>query len=225
MGNSKGNRSRSLSKTTASVKRRYDRMATLFDFVERRGGGSRLRQWRALLWSKVEGSIVLEVGVGTGANLPYYPEGVKVTAIDFSFNMLKHAREKVNRQNKDVILEEMDVQSLRFADDAFDTVIASLVFCSVPDPVRGLIEMKRVCKPGGKVILLEHVLSSHHLLGFIMNLLNPLVLWMIGDNINRKTVENVTESGLVIEKITDLGGIFKLIEARKKEPEPLPPAA
>ena len=216
MENSKGNSSESISKATTSVKRRYDRMAKFFDFIERRGG-LRLKQWRALLWSKIEGSILLEVGVGTGANLPYYPEGVKVTAIDFSANMLKHAREKVNRQKKNVILEEMDVQSLRFADNTFDTVIASLVFCSVPDPVRGLIEMKRVCKPGGKVVPLEHVLSSHHLLGFIMNLLNPLVLWMIGDNINRKTVENVTKSGLVIEKVTNLGGIFKLIEARKMD--------
>ncbi len=217
MGDSKANRSRSLNKATSLVKSRYDRMAKLFDFLERLGG-SRLRQWRSLLWSKVEGSNVLEVGVGTGANLPYYPESVKVTAIDFSANMLKHAREKVIRQNKEVILEEMDVQSLRFVDNTFDTVIASLVFCSVPDPVRGMTEIKRVCKPGGKVVLLEHVLSSRHLLGFIMNLLNPLVLWMMGDNINRKTVENVTRSGLIIEKVTDLGGIFRLIEARKKDP-------
>jgi phosphatidylethanolamine/phosphatidyl-N-methylethanolamine N-methyltransferase len=222
MGNSKGNRLTSLSKSTESVKRRYNRMALLFDFIER-GVGSRLRLWRSLLWSKIEGSSILEVGVGTGANLPYYPEGIKVTAIDFSSNMLKHAREKVNRQNKDVILEEMDVQSLRFADDTFDTVVASLVFCSVPDPVRGLIEMKRVCKPGGKVVLLEHVLSSRRLLRFVMNLFNPLVLWMVGDNINRQTVENVAKSGLVIEKVTDLSGVFKLIEARKKEPEPPSP--
>ena len=222
MGNSKGNRLTSLSKSTESVKRRYNRMALLFDFIER-GAGSRLRLWRSLLWSKIEGSSILEVGVGTGANLPYYPEGIKVTAIDFSPNMLKHAREKVNRQNKDVILQEMDVQSLRFADDTFDTVIASLVFCSVPDPVRGLIEMKRVCKPGGKVVLLEHVLSSRRLLRFVMNLFNPLVLWMVGDNINRQTVENVAKSGLVIEKVTDLSGVFKLIEARKKEPEPPSP--
>ena len=168
------------------------------------------------MWSKVEGAIVLEVGVGTGASFPYYLKGIKVTGIDFSANMLKYAREKACQQGKNVTLEEMDVQSLRFADNTFDTVIGSLVFCSVPDPVRGLIEIERVCKPGGKVVLLEHVLNSRRLLSFMMNLLNPFVLCMVGDNINRKTVDNVAKSGLVIEKVTDLTGTFKLIEARKR---------
>lgn len=204
--------------STASIKRRYDRWAKVSHLMERRGGGGRFSQWRTLLWSRVEGSIILEVGAGQGASLPYYSKGMKITAIDFSPNMLKYAREKAKEQSIDVVLEEMDVQSLGFADNTFDTVVASMVFCSVPDPVRGLIEIERVCKPGGKVVLLEHVLSSHRFLRGVMNLLNPLVLWTRGDNINRETVENVARSGLVVEKVTDLSGVFKLIEARKPAP-------
>jgi phosphatidylethanolamine/phosphatidyl-N-methylethanolamine N-methyltransferase len=202
-------------KATALVKKRYDRMASVFDFLENLAGGSRLRRWRALSWSKVEGSRILEVGVGTGPSFPFYPPDAAVTAIDLSSKMLDLARRKVGRHGVAVVLKEMDVQSLRFADEAFDTVIASLVFCAAPDPVRALTEVRRVCKPGGKVVLLEHVLSSRRWLAFIMNLFNPLVFWMIGDNFNRKTVENVAGSGLVVEKVTDLNGIFKLIEARK----------
>ncbi len=203
------------SKATALVKRRYDRMAALFDFLEDLAGGSRLRRWRALSWTRVEGSRILEVGVGTGPSFPFYPGGATVTAIDLSPKMLELARRKAGQQGVIVVLDEMDVQSLRFADSTFDTVIASLVFCAVPDPARGLAEIKRVCKPGGKIVLLEHVLSSRRWLAFIMNLLNPLVFWMIGDNFNRKTVDNVARSGLVVERVTDLSGIFKLIEARK----------
>jgi ubiquinone/menaquinone biosynthesis C-methylase UbiE len=111
----------------------------------------------------------------------------------------------------------MDVQNLEFEDNTFDTVVATFVFCSVPDPVRGLIEVERVCKHGGKVVLLEHILSANRMLGWLMNLANPLVVRMSGANINRQTVENISRSGLVVEQVTELGaGIFKLIEARKK---------
>ncbi len=111
----------------------------------------------------------------------------------------------------------MDIQKLEFADNAFDTVVSTFVFCSVPDPVQGLREVKRVCQPGGKIILLEHVLSASRILASLMNLANPLVVRMMGANINRQTVENVRTSGLKVEKVTDLAaGIFKLIEARKE---------
>jgi len=165
----------------------------------------------------VEGPYILEVGVGTGKNFPYYPTNADVTAIDFSDKMLKQAEERASKQKLKVRLQQMDVQDLKFGDDTFDAVVASFVFCSVPNPVRGLLQVERVCKPGGKVILLEHVLSAHSVIGWLMNVANPLVVRMSGANINRRTVDNVIESGLVIEHITDLGaGIFKLIEAKKK---------
>ncbi len=203
-------------KATELAKRRYNRIAPLYDLMEGLVERSRYSKWRKLLWSKVEGTNILEIGVGTGKNFPYYPADAEITAIDFSKKMLKRAQDKASKQKLKVCLQQMDVENLEFEDDTFDTVLASFVFCSVPDPVRGLIEIERVCKPGGKIALLEHVLSANRILGWLMNLANPLVVRMVGANINRRTVENVSKSGLVVEQITDLGaGIFKLIEARK----------
>ncbi len=203
-------------KATEIAKRRYNRIAPLYDLMEGLIERSRYSKWRDLLWSKVEGTHILEVGVGTGKNFPYYPADAEITAIDFSEKMLKRAKDRASKQKVKVRLQQMDVQNLEFEDNTFDTVVASFVFCSVPDPVRGLREVKRVCKPGGRVVLLEHVLSANRILGWLMNLANPLVVRMNGANINRRTVENVAKSGLVVEQVSDLGsGIVKLIEARK----------
>ena len=203
------------SKHTEAARKRYNRIAPVYDLMEGLVERSRYSKWRELLWSKVEGNSILEVGVGTGKNFPYYPAHAEITAIDFSEKMLSRAMMRADKQKVKVNLQQMDVQNLEFADNTFDTVVATFVFCSVPDPVKGLREIERVCKPGGKAVLLEHVLSANRLLGVIMNLLNPLVLRLMGPNINRKTVDNVANSGLRVEKVTDLAaGIFKLIEAR-----------
>ncbi len=203
-------------KATDIAKIRYNRIAPLYDFMEVFIERSRYSKWRELLWSKVEGTHILEVGVGTGKNFPYYPADAEITAIDFSDKMLKRARDKASKQGVKVPLQQMDVQNLEFENNTFDTIVASFVFCSVPDPVRGLMEVERVCKDEGKVVLLEHVLSADRILGWLMNLANPLVVRVAGANINRRTVDNVIESGLVVERVTSLGaGIFKLIEARR----------
>ena len=205
------------SKTTEAAKRRYNRIAPVYDFMESLVERSRYSKWREMLWSKVEGTHILEVGVGTGKNFPYYPAHAEITAIDFSEKMLVYARDKAGKKGVQVHLQQMDVQNLEFEDNTFDTVVASFVFCSVPDPVRGLMEVERVCKPEGKVLLLEHILSANRTLAWLMNLVNPIVVRVVGANINRRTVENVIKSGLRVEQVTDLAaGIFKLIEARKR---------
>lgn len=204
-------------KTTKEARKRYNRLAPFYDLMEGLAE-KRYSGWRQLLWSKVEGKKILEVGVGTGKNFPYYPTKAEITAIDFSEKMLSRAKEKAEDHNVKVDLRQMDVQTLSFEDNTFDSVIATFVFCSVPDPVKGLMEIKRVCKPGGKVLLLEHVLSANRILAWLMNIMNPLVVRTMGPNINRKTVENVVKSGLKVEKVTDLStGIFKLIEARAQK--------
>jgi ubiquinone/menaquinone biosynthesis C-methylase UbiE len=201
---------------TKIAKKRYDRVAAVYDLCESITERFGWDKWRELLWSKVQGVRILEVGVGTGKNFSYYPSDTYINAIDFNDKMLKHAKDRASNQRVKVHLQQMDVQQLEFGDNTFDTVVASLVFCSVPDPVRGLIEVKRVCKQGGKIVLLEHVISDNPILGWLMNLINPLVVYMRGSNINRRTERNVILSGLKIEKVADLrAGVLKLIEARK----------
>lgn len=205
-------------KATEYTRRRYNRIAPIYDLMEGMVERSRYSSWRGILWSKVEGNKVLEVGVGTGKNFPHYPRGVEVTAIDFSDKMLARAKNRAEKEGVKVNLRQMDVQNMEFGDNTFDTVVASFVFCSVPDPIKGLIEVERVCKSGGKVVLLEHVLSANKALAWLMNLVNPIVVRTMGPNINRKTAENVVRSGLELEQVTDLAfGIFKLIEARKSK--------
>ena len=206
------------SKNTEAARKRYNRIAPFYDLMEGLIERSSYSRWREMLWSKVEGSEILEVGVGTGKNFPYYPVDKDITAIDFSEKMLHRAKKKARDLGIRTHLEQMDVHNLEFEDDVFNTVVGSFVFCSVPDPIKGLKEVGRVCKPGGKIILLEHVLSTNRVLAWLMNLVNPIVVRVMGPNINRRTVENVANSGLKVEKVTNLAaGIFKLIEARKEK--------
>ena len=201
--------------STDLTRRRYDRVAPLYDLVEAMMERIAFSRWRPLLWSRVQGPRVLEVGVGTGKNFPYYPAHCQVTAIDLSPNMLARARRRAETMSLSIDLQVMDVQALSFPDSIFDTVVSSFVFCSVPDPVRGLREVRRVCRPGGQVLLLEHVLSQKPWMRVMMRLFNPLVVRIVGANIDRDTVGNVERAGLKIVSVADLSGdIVKLIEAK-----------
>jgi ubiquinone/menaquinone biosynthesis C-methylase UbiE len=200
---------------TEIIKQRYDRIAPFFDALEGAMEKMLFGAWRQRLWSRVEPGKVLEVGVGTGKNFPYYPAGAQIAAIDFSAGMLARARRKIGRQQS-VDLRLMDVQHLDFPDNSFDTVIATFVFCSVPSPLQGLQEARRVLKPGGRLLLLEHVLSGKRLLATLMKVINPLVVALVGANINRDTVQNVHLSGFTEVRVDPSSGdIIKLIEARK----------
>lgn len=201
---------------SATIRQRYDRIAPYFDGIEAMMEGLFFRTWRKRLWQAAEGPHILEVGVGTGKNFEFYPPGAEITAIDFSPKMLEQAKRKQARKHIAVNLDLMDVQSLDYASNSFDTVLCSFVFCSVPLPVKGLKELHRVCKPGGRVILLEHVLSSRPLLAGLMNLLNPLVVRLVGANINRNTVKNVQACGFSHVRVDERSGdVVKLIEAVK----------
>lgn len=198
------------------IRKRYDRIAPFFDLLEAPMEGLLFKPWRQKLWEKVTGHHILEVGVGTGKNFDYYPKDARITAIDFSPAMLKQAAQAKTRKNVAVDLALMDVQALSYADNSFDTIIAAFVFCSVPMPIKGLKELHRVCKPGGQVLLLEHVISPKPLIAKTMNLLNPLVVWLVGANINRDTVKNVKACGFSSVRVDErCGDILKLIEAIK----------
>ncbi|WP_262965029.1 class I SAM-dependent methyltransferase [Methylobacter psychrophilus] len=198
------------------IKKRYDRIAPYFEGLEAVMEGLFFKNWRKKLWAKVDGHHILEVGVGTGKNFDYYPADAQITAIDFSPEMLRQAINKKVRKTVCVELNLMDVQSLDFADNSFDTIIGSFVFCSVPLPIKGLKELYRVCKPGGQVLLLEHVLSSKPVLAKIMNFINPVIVALVGANINRNTVKNVKACGFALVRVDERSSdMIKLIEARK----------
>jgi ubiquinone/menaquinone biosynthesis C-methylase UbiE len=187
--------------TNRKIKNRYDRIAKYFDSMEKPMGTSGFAKWRKELIQQVNGK-TLEVGVGTGKNLPYYVKDISLTAIDFSKNMLDKAKYKNELPN--AIFLEMDVQDMNFEDNTFDTVITSCVFCSVPDPVKGLKEIKRVLKPDGQLIMLEHVRSKGKVLGTLMDWFNFIPVNVMGSNINRRTRQNLIEAGFYDIKETEL---------------------
>lgn len=207
------------SSDTAVTAARYDRIAPIFDAMEWLMERAAFREWRARLWSRVPPARVLEVGVGTGKNIIFYPTEAQVTAIDISPRMLARARRRAATLARDVDLRLMDAQRLEFNDGVFDAAVATFVFCSVPNPQMGLRELGRVVRPGGDIWLLEHVRLERPFAGRVMDALNPLVVRLVGANINRRTVENVRHAGLTVVGVEQVkGSLVKLIHAR-------PPAA
>ncbi len=155
--------------STKFVQRRYDRIGPLYQAMDRMIDDSQ----RTELLSAAHGD-VLEVGVGTGANIPFYPLGATVIGIDLSSRMLSYAKRRAREARAQVRLLQMDVQHLSFPPNTFDTVVSSCVFCTVPDPIQGLSEIRRVLKPDGVLLMLEHMQSEHRLIAWALNAINPL---------------------------------------------------
>lgn len=200
------------------VERRYDRVARFYDLLESPMEWRAAGKWRLLLFDGAHGD-VLEVGVGTGKNIPFYPPGLKITAVDLSERMLAKARERAGERARkggaDVDIRKMDIEHLDFPDRSFDLVVASFVFCSVPDPVAGLREIRRVLRPDGELRLIEHVLLEKQPMRAAMNLLDPLTSRVFGFHINRRTCANVRAAGFTIVREENLSGaMFKLIIAK-----------
>ena len=200
---------------TSLTQKRYDRQAGLFDFWEAPIEALGFKRLRKRLWSEVHGARILEVGVGTGKNLPYHPEGSRRVAVDLSPGMLRRAARKADRLGRDVDLVLADAQRLPFRDGAFDAAAATFVFCSVPDPVQGLREVRRVVRQDGSLHLLEHVRSRNPIAGRLMDWTNPLWVRVSGANINRDTVDNVQRAGFELDGVESrMFGILKLIRGK-----------
>ncbi|KOH43721.1 class I SAM-dependent methyltransferase [Sunxiuqinia dokdonensis] len=177
---------------TNKIKKRYNRIAGVYDILDQPMEMG-FHKWRKKMLREAFGK-TLEVGIGTGRNLPFYLEDVELTGIDFSEKMIEKAQSKNNRPEKTELLE-MDAENMFFDDNTFDTVVTSCVFCSVPDPVQGLKEIRRVCKNGGKILMLEHVRSHKKAVGPLMDAFNFIPLNIYGANINRETYDNLLKAG------------------------------
>ena len=155
---------------------------------------------------------VLEVGVGTGVNLPLYGAEARVTGCDASGEMLTWATSR--RVYSQVALIQADVQRLPFANSSFDTVTGSLVFCSVADPPQGLAEARRVLRPEGRLVLLEHT-RGRGLGAWLTDLLHPLWhAWSRECHLNRETAQAVAKVGFQTQRIEQHAlGIVRVIEA------------
>jgi phosphatidylethanolamine/phosphatidyl-N-methylethanolamine N-methyltransferase len=158
------------------VERVYEKLASVYDVIF----GPTLHPGRLVARDRMEirpGSHILEVGVGTGINASLYPRNCHVTGIDLSSSMLDKARERVAREGlRNVRLIEMDAAKTTFADDTFDIVYAPYLISVVPDPVQVAREMRRVCKPGGKIVILNHFRSANPVLSRVERTISPLTV-------------------------------------------------
>lgn len=161
----------------------------------------------------MRGKRILEIGVGTGKNLKYYGPDSWTVAIDISEGMLWKA--KPLAEARGISLVQMDARQLGFKSNVFDTVFATFVFCSVPDPVHGLKEIRRVLDPDGQLLLLEHVLPRNPILRWIFRVIDPLISSISGVHINRQTAKNIRRAGFELEKEENLlFSVFKFFEAK-----------
>lgn len=178
--------------------------------------------WRLKAWAGVAPRRLLEVGVGGGSNLPYYPAGALVTAVDVNPVRINEARRRASALDRKVDLRVMSAEALDFPDSYFDAAVSTLVFCSVPDPVRGLRELARVVKPGGEIRLVEHMRIDRPVIGRVMDWLDPLMVRVGGEHLNRRTMDNIAQAGLPVLSVQDLvsGGLVRFIVARSPGPTP-----
>lgn len=197
-----------------SAASKYNRISPIYELIDLPLELLFFRKWREEALSGLSGK-VLEVGVGTGRNLKYYPSGCSVTGIDNSKGMLEHAREKAaNMRNVTLLL--MDAEHMEFPDNSFDYVVITFVLCTIPDPVKALKEMRRVLKSSGELIALEHVHSSYPLIALFEDLINPFLFFLLGDHTTRHTLKNIEEAGFTVKEAKKMAfkDVFRKIRAK-----------
>lgn len=173
----------------------YDKSMSFFDRVQFGGG----REW---ICSRAGGD-VLEVAIGTGRNLPFYPAGVRITGIDLSPAMLAIARERAAELGVEAALREGNAEALPFADNTFDSVVCALSLCTIPNHAKAIGEMTRVLKPGGKLLLLDHIGSRIWPVWLVQRLLEVLTS-RNGEYMTRRPLPMLAAAGLEVTESEQL---------------------
>lgn len=187
---------------------RYDRQIAFFERVLFGDG----RRW---VCQQARGR-VLELAIGTARNLPFYPEDITVTGIELSAEMLAIGRRRSQQLGRPADLRLGDAQALEFRDDSFDTVVCTLGLCTIPDARRAVSEARRVLRPGGRILLLEHVRSSSAPIRMLQRLLEPLSVRFAADHLTREPLEYLQPEGFEIERVErSKWGIVERLTARK----------
>jgi ubiquinone/menaquinone biosynthesis C-methylase UbiE len=199
--------------TTKEIAEKYDRFARWFDWVEGIPNILGVRRLRRRLLQRASGR-VLEVAVGTGMNLRYYPATCRISAVDVSKEMLSVARRQAAKLSMNVSFSLTDAEALPFPDESFDTVVSSLTTCTFPNPVAALKEMARVCRTNGKILLLEHGRSDREWLGRWQDRRADSFAKQLGCHWNREPLDLVRKAGLKMNAAQRFFfGIFHQIEA------------
>jgi ubiquinone/menaquinone biosynthesis C-methylase UbiE len=189
---------------------RYDRQISFFERILFGGG----REW---VCSQAKGE-VLELAAGTARNLPYYPAEVTITAVELSPEMLAIGRKRAEELGREVDLRVGDVQELDFPDESFDTVVCTLGLCTIPDPLKAIAEAGRVLRPGGRLILLEHVRSPSFPVRAIEGILDPISVRFQADHLTREPLEYLEVEGFQVERLErSKWGIVERVLARKPQ--------
>ena len=195
----------------------YRRIARFYDFLDGSFERRRYAPIRGNLFAGLEGRI-LDAGIGTGCNIPYYPAGAAVVGIDLSEAMLARARRRRDALGGDVPLAAMSVLRTGFADSSFDAVVASFVFCVLrPDQQQAaLAELRRIVRPGGEIRLLDYTLSQQPWRRLVMNLWAPWVRWAYGAGFDREPHRHIEPAGLtLVESRFLIEDIVRYVVARR----------
>lgn len=193
---------------------KWDKLAPRFDTMAAKGAEERWQPYKEALFKNMDGKILF-LALGTGLDIPNFPTGKDITAIDISPKMIEQAQERLAEYDGTITGQVMDVHEMTFEPESFDQIFTSCTFCSVPNPVEGLKALYRVLKPGGKLFMFEHTGSRFYPFKPMMNLMT-LLTRKIGPDMNRTTVANVKAAGF---KVTEVNNVFldvvKTIKAEK----------
>jgi ubiquinone/menaquinone biosynthesis C-methylase UbiE len=175
---------------------KYQRIAPFYDLLDLPFEYGRYRQIRPLLFEGLSGRI-LDAGVGTGRNIPFYPPAASVTGVDLSPAMLARAERRRQALGRPVTLRRMDVTRLEFPDRSFDAAVATFLFCVLPNEqqVPALRALGRVVKPGGTIRLLEYVRPAGRIRRVVARAWEPWIAWAYGAGFDRRTEERLPEGG------------------------------